>query len=250
MTETKATIEIVIEDTGAGMTDKRLDALFRDLEQVTSDGEHDLDELQEQDKTTSDGKNGRTLGLGLAIVARTVRNMDGQLRLKSVAGEGSRFAVQLSFLLPENENADGQRRIDSEPMAYGLRTPPPAIEDELTLVERGSSLRVENAISRQRSVEELQSMRSYKSGSSNKSNKSNHSNKSDVDRLIDAISTSMASDDFEREGSSALQGRPGHARRRTGSNSSARMSTILYYSFPAFNEAARRSNRLVPHANL
>jgi len=51
------------------------------------------------------GKGNRTLGLGLAVVARTVRNMDGQLRLKSEEGKGSRFVIQLPFILPEGDES-------------------------------------------------------------------------------------------------------------------------------------------------
>jgi hypothetical protein len=36
------------------------------------------------------------------MVARIVRNMDGQLRLKSEEGQGSRFVMQLPFELPKD----------------------------------------------------------------------------------------------------------------------------------------------------
>ena len=38
-------------------------------------------------------------GLGLAIIARIVKNMNGQLRVESELNKGSRFAVTLSFPL-------------------------------------------------------------------------------------------------------------------------------------------------------
>jgi signal transduction histidine kinase len=35
----RATVEIVVQDSGVGMSNEKLDALFRDLEQVTTDGQ-------------------------------------------------------------------------------------------------------------------------------------------------------------------------------------------------------------------
>ncbi|KAK5995213.1 Cyanobacterial phytochrome B-like protein [Cladobotryum mycophilum] len=91
----EAVIEIVVTDSGAGMNPKQLDALFRELEQVSTE---EPDPALSPDHKTPEV---RTLGLGLAVVARIVRNMDGQLRLKSLEGQGSRFVVQLPFQLPE-----------------------------------------------------------------------------------------------------------------------------------------------------
>ena len=71
--------------------------LFQDLEQVSTDvGESALSETETPHES-------RTLGLGLAVVARIVRNMDGQLRLKSEEGKGSRFVIQLPFELPTED---------------------------------------------------------------------------------------------------------------------------------------------------
>lgn len=65
----KVRVEIVVEDTGRGMSNAKLDALFRDLEQVSTDAD---DELDDNDLGTAKDKL-RTLGLGLAVVARIVR---------------------------------------------------------------------------------------------------------------------------------------------------------------------------------
>ncbi|TDZ30576.1 Cyanobacterial phytochrome B [Colletotrichum spinosum] len=99
--ERRVRIEIVVEDTGKGMTAKQLDTLFRDLEQVSVE----LDETSLPSQEEEVGKETRILGLGLAVVARIVRNMDGQLRLKSEQGTGSRFVIQLPFDLPEDAPA-------------------------------------------------------------------------------------------------------------------------------------------------
>ncbi|KAL3421993.1 hsp90-like protein [Phlyctema vagabunda] len=182
----RAIIEIVVSDSGVGMSNHKLDSLFRDLEQVSSDSSDLLDTNGAQQEALSKGD--RTLGLGLAIVARVVRNMDGQLRLKSEEGKGSRFVVQLPFELPDNSGeatADNASGPHSESFSLPVATPPPGVEDgEVTLVDKGSSMR-SDGIARKKSIDDVQSMQSFKSGSSMHSNKSV---KSDVDRLIDAIS--------------------------------------------------------------
>jgi len=62
-----------------------------------------------------------TLGLGLAVVARIIKNMNGQLRLKSEEGKGSRFVIQFPFELPDSEIQDSAEEQESE----GSKTPQP-----------------------------------------------------------------------------------------------------------------------------
>jgi hypothetical protein len=186
----KVTVEIAIEDTGSGMSNDKLDALFRDLEQVSTD----LDVVLPESGDTSriaDGQEKRTLGLGLAMVARIVRNMDGQLRLKSEEGQGSRFVVQLPFTVFR----DSLKSSDENERLKLFSSMTPNAIGEVTLVEKSSSFKAEGVIQK-RQTEESNSIRSYKSGSSNRSNRSN---KSDVDRLIDAISSSLAVEDPDKE---------------------------------------------------
>lgn len=187
----RVAIDIVVEDTGTGMSDQKLDALFRDLEQVsTADGDG-LFPNSEGNRQLTDGKETRTLGLGLAIVARIVRNMDGQLRLKSEEGKGSRFVIQLPFDTP----GDSPQEVHEDSMAHMIRspaqtvqTPPPLKDGEVMLVDKASSTKVD-AISRQKSLDDSLSIQSYKTGSSGISA---NSRKSDVDRLIDAICEPLA----------------------------------------------------------
>ncbi|KAI9763411.1 MAG: Light-sensor Protein kinase [Geoglossum simile] len=89
-------IEIMIQDTGKGMSPEKADALFRDLEQV--ENEEGMTSVFSRGDDDSAGIG--TLGLDLAVVARLVSIMQGQLRLKSELGRGSRFAVRLPFSLP------------------------------------------------------------------------------------------------------------------------------------------------------
>ena len=189
-------IDIVVQDTGDGMSPTELDALFRDLEQVQSEeSEEALSEKLAPNapstKTITDVKEEkRTLGLGLAMVARIVRNMNGQLRLKSEEGKGSRFVIQLGFDLPPN---DDKKSILEEAMIAGVAPPtgipatPPAEEGEVMLVNKSAQKESQQGtrdLVRKKSSESLDSM---ESANSMRSFTSGKSAKSDIDRLIDAI---------------------------------------------------------------
>lgn len=202
----RATVEIVVHDSGAGMSNSKLDELFRDLEQVSDDQDLGLDGSVPSDQAVIEGKDGRALGLGLAMVARIIRNADGQLRLKSEEGKGSRFVVQLPFNLPPDDDKsieDSNRpslikQESSTSHASLLSTSPPAVAvGEVTLVDKGSlRSQTSQTVVSKRSTEDISSLHSFKSGSSTKTNKSN---KSDVDRLIDAISGPLSVGEPESE---------------------------------------------------
>ncbi|EME49702.1 hypothetical protein DOTSEDRAFT_121759 [Dothistroma septosporum NZE10] len=197
-------VEISVADTGVGMKPKKLDALFRELEQVQSETENMLAEPAIIDKALSDNAQkdeAKTLGLGLAVVARIVRNMNGQMRLKSEEGKGSRFVIQFPFGVPDTET--NQRALENGASQGSVtphadvpdhpRTPP--IEGMVTLVERGSGTRrhsgeYSSPLLRKNSAESATSkisLASTKSGRSALSISSNKSGKSEADRLIDAI---------------------------------------------------------------
>jgi light-regulated signal transduction histidine kinase (bacteriophytochrome) len=180
-------MEVAVEDTGAGMSQGKVDALFRELEEVSYEGEDVEMAMIGQDPFKDKPKGDRTgkvaLGLGLAIVARTIRNMNGQLRLKTEEGKGSRFVIQVGFeiagfpLLPEN-----REKVETPPTLPAARsgpTTPSVVEGEVMLVNRSAPKRKDSpAMVRRESKESMNSM---------KSNKSCTSQKSDVDRLIGAI---------------------------------------------------------------
>lgn len=79
--EGSTAVEIVVADTGCGISCEKLESIFLEFEQVESAAP----------RTASPG-----LGLGLAVVARIVEQLGGQLRIESKVNEGSRF----SFLIP------------------------------------------------------------------------------------------------------------------------------------------------------
>ncbi|KAI0192113.1 putative phytochrome-like histidine kinase [Xylaria flabelliformis] len=202
--ESRVQIEISVQDTGCGMSNEQLDNLFQDLEQVSSadtTGSESLDAPLEQPSEN------RTLGLGLAVVARIMRNMDGQLRVKSGEGKGSRFVIQFPFELPSSDaleklgdsDASLNASSDTATLASVTKALPPTQAGEVLLVDRGSanSVHLSNrpiAESR-RSFDGTNSVSSLTSGGSGGA----RSNKSDADRLIDAIQTPLALSEADEE---------------------------------------------------
>ena len=184
-------VEIIVQDTGAGMSVKKLESLFRALEQVSTEGDEVFkDSFADSKSLNPDNEGTAPLGLGLAVVSRVVRNMNGQLRLKSEEGKGSRFVIQLPFMLPPHHDRP-ESRVPSQTIggsSLGPTTPPPT-EGEVMLINnvQASGLKTpptsgkEHVNTRKRSIDSIQSLMSMKSGSSARSGMS------DVDRLIGAI---------------------------------------------------------------
>lgn len=185
--ENRADIDIIVQDTGEGMSAEKLDCLFRDLEQVQYESEAALpEEITSEPSSLMEPRDSKkTLGLGLALVARIVRNMNGQLRLKSEEGKGSRFVIQIGFDLPDNE--------ESQCSLAGVGPPnqpstPPVEVGEVMLVNK-SAQKVHLSPSSRDLTRRMsnESTNSLKRTTSLKSFKTGTSARSDVDRLIDAI---------------------------------------------------------------
>lgn len=222
--EQRVDIDIVVQDTGTGMSAEKLDALFNDLEQVQTESDEGLHEkLVGTNKAIEEkGNPKRTLGLGLALVARIVRNMNGQLRLKSEEGKGSRFVIQLGFDLPEEDKKatllDDTKEASIGPPSNRPSTPP-VETGEVMLVKSAQKPRPETPkeIVHRRSAESVRSIGSMKSF------KSGESTRSDVDRLIEAIQepytvATKPSGDRDNDGRPGSRG----SGRRQGSSSSSR----------------------------
>lgn len=228
--DSRVKVEIVVEDTGRGMSASQLgtlfcksnphalvlsldaspvqgvsgtiggskhiltptttDDLFQDLEQVSTDGDEPL-AVEHVEKP----RESRTLGLDLAVVARIVRNMDGQLRLKSEEGKGSRFIIQLPFDLPTDESLEKTKTgnattksVAESSIASVSRAALPTDPDERCMLAGSNPTAGEvpsdYTLTKKTSFNETNSVSSFKSGASKGSGRSN---KSDADRLIDAI---------------------------------------------------------------
>jgi light-regulated signal transduction histidine kinase (bacteriophytochrome)/CheY-like chemotaxis protein len=187
-------MEVAVEDTGAGMSQAKVDALFRELEEVRYEGEDIEMAVIERDPFRDEPAEDKTdraaLGLGLAVVARTIRNMNGQLRLKTEEGKGSRFVIQLGFEIAGLPLIPGYREETDAPSSAprSSSTTSSRVEGEVVLVSGSAGKKKElPGFVRRESKESMNSMTSNKSRISANSLKSTTSQKSDVDRLIDAI---------------------------------------------------------------
>ncbi|KAI5464772.1 hypothetical protein BGZ63DRAFT_349992 [Mariannaea sp. PMI_226] len=190
-------IDFVVEDTGSGMSTRQIDALFRDLEQVGTQ-ESSLSSSQfGEDRTDF-----RTLGLGLALVSRIVRNMNGQLRLKSEADQGSRFVIQLPFLIPndqskseieQGDNAHSNATSVSKPIVPVPRSLTATPEGEIMLVNRASVASL---------IDEAQAQAQQADSRSPKSDGSKHQVHSGIERLTDMIEPQLSFDSNELDYSS------------------------------------------------
>jgi light-regulated signal transduction histidine kinase (bacteriophytochrome) len=185
-------VEVAVSDTGVGISQKKLDQLFYDLEQVQSEPAGMLGDALVPDPTALSNEDEKSaLGLGLAVVARIIKNMDGQLRIRSEESKGTRFVIQFPFELPDSEE-DGAGPDSPEASVAPqpeFRTPVPS-KGERTLIapsltsQNSEEFSTSKAIARRSSADSLlgkSSLKSFKSGSSQRSQRS------DVDRLIEAI---------------------------------------------------------------
>ena len=184
--EKQVVIDIAVQDTGCGISAQKLDSIFNELEQVQTENDEALKKRLGPDaKFAGNGDNpSRTLGLGLAVVARTIRNMDGQLRVKSEEGKGTRIVMQLGFDLPSSSNEPPQIT-QSEALNPGLQkdlpVTPPVEEGEVMLVKKSARKEPTSRDSSLKARKSVESMNSLKSIATNSTGKS------DVDRLIEAI---------------------------------------------------------------
>lgn len=98
-------IDIAVHDTGVGMSEAALDELFQEFEQVPDeDVSTDEKNLHGTTESPDDVKKEARLGLGLALVARYIKQCGGQIRGRSTAGEGSTFTLEIPMQL-EKDNS-------------------------------------------------------------------------------------------------------------------------------------------------
>lgn len=120
--EQSSVIGITVQDLGLGMSETQLDDLFLEFEQV-------MDEDSPSASATppsTDGGQPLGLGLGLAVVARYVRNMNGQIRVRSELGKGTIFGIELPF-----EHASGTPGTQEDKAVTFSRPPRPLSAAEI-----------------------------------------------------------------------------------------------------------------------
>ena len=224
-TESRVEVDVMVQDTGCGMSLEKLDALFRELEEVQTEDVEALQEKLSPDTKAIEAQDGskRTLGLGLALVARIVRNMNGQLRVTSEEGKGSRFVTQLGFDLPPQDDKQGLLEGAKAAQVASPSNQPatlPVKTGEVMLVHKSAqkpSYDRPGIIENRKSTESLQSLNSLKSF------RSGSSARSDVDRLIEAIQEpSVASKSADTDAGTEVVQSNSRGQRRQGSVSPAR----------------------------
>lgn len=191
--DSRVRVEIAVQDTGKGMSDSKVDALFRDLEQVTTELDTDTANSEHEQGRPQSSK---TIGLGLAVVSRIVRNMDGQLRVKSEENKGSRFVIQLPFELrveddPGVGEGSTQKSVTASSVASVSTSIPQLPDGEVMLVDRGSAPSAHGSygtVAKRSSFDESGSIKSQQSAMSRVSARSTASS---ADRLIDALQSPM-----------------------------------------------------------
>lgn len=123
-------VAISIVDSGSGMSRSKQERLFKELEEVYADQHW----VKEGDDNNYQNQKHHVIGTGLALTARIVHIMQGQLIFKSEEGKGSRFKVIFPFQIPGLENSSSPQEDDVSALAEGPNSPP-ILDGELTLVE-------------------------------------------------------------------------------------------------------------------
>ncbi|KAJ5298831.1 uncharacterized protein N7443_006951 [Penicillium atrosanguineum] len=125
-----ALLEFSVADTGSGLSKPRLEQLFQELEEVYADEHWVGDGLN--GTMNSSGERQRVLGIGLALTARIVHTMHGQLIVKSEEGKGSRFKIILKFRLPGESSSPSQNPTGTDYL--DMPKSPSLLEGKFTLV--------------------------------------------------------------------------------------------------------------------
>ena len=103
-------IHVSITDAGPGFSERELDDMFQEFEQVPDE---DFDESTS--KAHVFRGNVLRVGVGLVFVARFVKQRNGQLRVKSTKGRGSTFTLEIPFVVSSRCSSIASRR-DASPL--------------------------------------------------------------------------------------------------------------------------------------
>lgn len=162
-------IGIAISDTGVGIPELQLEDMFRTFEQVEAE--------------MPDKQPGGNLGLGLAVVARIVSHLGGQLRVESKVGHGSKFTFVLHFRLPGPDNTPRRASTSSSTADNSSMT----MGEEQQQHEAGQELGPHSRRNSGQLISQSGSGGSKGTSSSLRSARSRESKKSEIDSLVQAI---------------------------------------------------------------
>lgn len=84
----KSWLNITIKDEGKGMSKQQLDKIFQQFENIFDEDDSNTDGNSEVPVLGS-------IGVGLAVVARFVRNSGGQMRIETEEGAGTKVSLEL-----------------------------------------------------------------------------------------------------------------------------------------------------------
>ncbi|KAF2279740.1 uncharacterized protein EI97DRAFT_370543 [Westerdykella ornata] len=191
----RVNVEVAVTDTGSGMSSQKLDQLFNELEQAQTEQSLMFADSPSDPKSNTEKSDSSqsALGLGLAVVARIIGNMNGQLRLKSEEGKGSRFVLQFPFDLPDEEGRDAPSGLSSDDNPLPVPDTP---QGERTLMAKGPSRRSSTS----------DRLCKWDSASSQKS---------EADRLIEAIQKAHWLEEHNASAVSSRSMRPPLTKRRS-----------------------------------
>ncbi|GAA95923.1 uncharacterized protein L969DRAFT_92045 [Mixia osmundae IAM 14324] len=108
-------ISITITDTGCGIAPDKLETIFREFEEVSP-----VEPTPSEEQGMEPHKRPAGVGLGLAVVARIINTLDGQLRVESKVEKGSRFTI----ILPFTRAIGGTTQPGSSALSNSSRGPP------------------------------------------------------------------------------------------------------------------------------
>lgn len=98
-------VTVTVQDTGTGMSEDALNELFQEFEQVPDENSGSGDSVVlENTGRSSTPEEKVMLGMGLALVARYIRQCGGQIRGKSTLGQGSTFALDVPLQYPKENS--------------------------------------------------------------------------------------------------------------------------------------------------
>ncbi|KAK3987278.1 putative signal transduction histidine-protein kinase [Cladorrhinum sp. PSN332] len=123
------TLYVSVTDSGQGLGERELDDMFQEFEQVPDE---DFDEFVGQ--SFHPREDVLRVGVGLAFVARYVKQRNGTLRVSSVKGRGSTFTIEMPFNVASSRAPSLAARRDASPLpvlpmprrSIGPMPPPPA----------------------------------------------------------------------------------------------------------------------------